>query len=641
DEGDIWISPATLKRASERHEYPKRDFAYLDTADHTPRIAFDFLIGLIHPVSVRRAADRFEAKIVEYAERYLRCREVLDRIEKSVVEHDVAELRNALKTAERDAVIWKNLQQNVKPVRPFSPVLSMDPAAFSLNSSEPEDGSNDDMDNVMKILRNMEEATSRIDEAVESQTMLSDCLSILGSFAANPCYLEFPPADDYPESLSEILEPLRGFSVGNPFETCFAYLYLLDSGAPSAWVEPAVYAILYTAATLLPWYCDPRLDEVSDPFGTMIRKALFEGGEEKRDWDSGNGSDAESSEETDELSYEETDEPEDEEPPDWNDHFIEFFRKSIFFDGPESGENDDGESESAEDRQTGGNGGVRSLSEYPTDEVFVNFSQYLYRMTGLLYPRDNEIEKDLALLHEHCGFSEEAALLMERLCHLSDTIRSAQTKNMSVTDVDRLVLEHFGREEEKEEPEPDGQSAEEKLARLSEQLSKRKEELKAEHEEHALTRKRAEKLEQENAELKAELNELRTMIRQDSGNEEQSGPDSAPSSPPVPLPYAASGRYVVFGGHDSWLKAIRPLLPNVRFINKKMRPDPNLIRNADVVWLQSNAIGHPDYYFITDLVRTAGIPIRYFSFASAEKCAEQLARFDMERGEASENRTEE
>lgn len=41
------------------------------------------------------------------------------------------------------------------------------------------------------------------------------------------------------------------------------------------------------------------------------------------------------------------------------------------------------------------------------------------------------------------------------------------------------------------------------------------------------------------------------------------------------------------------------------------------------------AISHSAYYKIMDTVRTHNIPVHYFSYASAEKCAEQLALFDV------------
>ena len=86
---------------------------------------------------------------------------------------------------------------------------------------------------------------------------------------------------------------------------------------------------------------------------------------------------------------------------------------------------------------------------------------------------------------------------------------------------------------------------------------------------------------------------------------------------------------MVFGGHDSWAKAIKPLLNGVKFVDRGSRPDRNLMRYADVVWVQSNAIAHKDYYVIADIVRVHNKRLEYFSFASAEKCAAELAKVDI------------
>lgn len=120
-----------------------------------------------------------------------------------------------------------------------------------------------------------------------------------------------------------------------------------------------------------------------------------------------------------------------------------------------------------------------------------------------------------------------------------------------------------------------------------------------------------------------ELADLRSLVfnRQEDALEEPTGK--------VEFPYTAKSRIVVFGGHDSWAKEIKPRLPNVRFIDRTMLPNAQLIRQADTIWIQANALSHAYFYKIITEARKYDIPVRYFSFASAEKCAEQLALADM------------
>ena len=96
------------------------------------------------------------------------------------------------------------------------------------------------------------------------------------------------------------------------------------------------------------------------------------------------------------------------------------------------------------------------------------------------------------------------------------------------------------------------------------------------------------------------------------------------------FPYSNRKRTVVFGGHDSFLRALRPMLPDVRFVDAdNMTYSPEIIRNAEVVWIQNNCISHPQYWSIVKNCKLAGVQMRYFAFASAGKCAEQLVEWDL------------
>ncbi len=121
---------------------------------------------------------------------------------------------------------------------------------------------------------------------------------------------------------------------------------------------------------------------------------------------------------------------------------------------------------------------------------------------------------------------------------------------------------------------------------------------------------------------RSELAQLRETLYQLRAGEDETETDSGPL---VELPWQVRRRAVVFGGHDSWRKAVKPLLPGARFYDREELPDLNAIRGADVVWLQVNALSHKYYYRIIDAARKNNIPVRYFGSASAKKCAVQLA----------------
>ena len=97
----------------------------------------------------------------------------------------------------------------------------------------------------------------------------------------------------------------------------------------------------------------------------------------------------------------------------------------------------------------------------------------------------------------------------------------------------------------------------------------------------------------------------------------------------IQLPYTSKQKIIIYGGHESWRNSIKSLLLNVRFIEPNEKPNSNTIRNADIIWMQTNAMPHDNYYKIMDIARQYKIPVKYFKYASAEKCAYQFAN-DME-----------
>lgn len=83
-------------------------------------------------------------------------------------------------------------------------------------------------------------------------------------------------------------------------------------------------------------------------------------------------------------------------------------------------------------------------------------------------------------------------------------------------------------------------------------------------------------------------------------------------------------RLCVFGGHPTWIKAIKRYLTNAKFFAEGNLPSLDIIRNADEIWIQTNAISHSFYGKVKDTAIVNGIPINYFKFAGIQKCLEQI-----------------
>ena len=121
-----------------------------------------------------------------------------------------------------------------------------------------------------------------------------------------------------------------------------------------------------------------------------------------------------------------------------------------------------------------------------------------------------------------------------------------------------------------------------------------------------------------------ELADLREIVFSQEQEEE-----NAEEEPRLELPYTVVRETLVFGGHDSWLKAIKPMFKgNIRFIDRDYVFDTAIIRRAEAIWIQTNSISHKQYYRIVDTARQFKKPVRYFGNASATKCAAQLIEND-------------
>lgn len=121
-----------------------------------------------------------------------------------------------------------------------------------------------------------------------------------------------------------------------------------------------------------------------------------------------------------------------------------------------------------------------------------------------------------------------------------------------------------------------------------------------------------------------ELADLRELVF----NQQENMYEDATVVENIRFPCETKHRIVVFGGHESWAREIKPKLPDVRFVDRETLPNSEMIRKADVVWIQTNALAHKHFYKIIDVVRKYNIPLRYFTYASAAKCAGQLVLED-------------
>ncbi len=82
---------------------------------------------------------------------------------------------------------------------------------------------------------------------------------------------------------------------------------------------------------------------------------------------------------------------------------------------------------------------------------------------------------------------------------------------------------------------------------------------------------------------------------------------------------------LVIGGHPTFLAGMQQLNANVRYVGVT-KPSDSAIINSDVVWWQTNYLSHKFYRPIMAVIRTYGIPVRYFTSAGHVGGRIQLVR---------------
>jgi len=124
---------------------------------------------------------------------------------------------------------------------------------------------------------------------------------------------------------------------------------------------------------------------------------------------------------------------------------------------------------------------------------------------------------------------------------------------------------------------------------------------------------------QKNA-LKEHTDHLLEVIASLSEGEEQ---EESPSGQQFPA--SLHGKKVLsFGGFTSFLGPLQEMLPELVIYQSSRRPEANTIKAADAVFIQTNRVSHPDFYYVLDTCRDNNIPVEVYKTAGARSCALQV-----------------
>ena len=504
------------------------------------RVRFQDLFDRIKPVYKERAMTRFREQCEKFLDLMFDC---VDRYSREAVRLN--------QKADRAMMRYEGARRNRKLPIQTEQKSFQSVEAFSAQLQKSMDQTKTVLKQNLDYLARAEEADAMVYAAVHD-------------FQNAPMDME-DLEDRIPQ---EDLEKLGRLEVQDPYEICFGYLCLLESGSSLAWLSNLSGFVLQLAARKLPWTF----------FGgdSTVDEDLLEPDEEDQSFD-----------DTEDESIRIPDQP------------LDWIRKKARLYGLDY-----------EDRV------LYEPMKPPLPNWKINLPQMVYAFTGTLMPRT---------VHSFDGTARD----LERIGVDPGYARGIELYLQMAWDSGRKV--HMERKlpdeplPEIERPDP-GSSGELKNLRL--QVQTLKQELHACEQEKKSLREETNRIAQQEEEERQELAALRELIYLQSNEQHFAEGQADPGD--IALPYHNRGRIAVFGGHETWLKTIRPLLPDVVFIPRGQTPNETLIRGQDKIWIQGNALSHSDFYKIINTTRANHIPVRYFGFASAQKCARQLAEDDLD-----------
>lgn len=559
----------------------KRD-AFYDAL--TNRERFDTIMSMIPEVKIERAVKRFEKAVMDYLDLFYQT--ILERTKKH---------RKLAKDAMNDMKALEDGQtQHTQALKPQGPVMiqPQNPLFTSATLSDPTFWIKREDNDPVVLMR-------RIENKVEA--MRKQDLEQFGYWLLMPCCYSVDRidremvADTIHKEHLEIMEQLK---IDNPYEICFAFLYLLDTGADLPWLYNVGYAVMNRAGHLLPW------GYMQDVFGDEFDD----------DYEDENETDDSAEDPDDESETESTEDTEEDSEDEWYNNMINHPDDTIdderkLYDRiySDAYDNDD-------------------LNEQGIPALPMNLAQVVYDQTSVVLPRDLFVNYHEREQFEKAGFTREGSELLVRMLQMAERMQNRTRDWRGVIPDDKQPDEQLVSDIEVAEDESGPDDKDDQIRKLKAEIDRLKNAYYEIHRERNELKRSIEQAEENADRDHQELVDLRELVFNLEHNDLT---ESKEDETDFAFPYETQKRMVVFGGHDTWLKAIKPMLPTVRFVDKDMKPNADLIRKADIVWIQPNAISHAYYYNIMDVARAHRKQVHYFATASAERCARQLAAQDL------------
>ena len=516
------------------------------------RANFNAILDLIPREAIEKAVDNYTARYWDFFIRYFRSRYIL--VEQDIkLKEDMDSFGSRVEAMVQTLSASNNrklMAQNAPNVHPI-PAASMPFADPVFQRQEP-----GGLSPALISVSQLDSESNRLGKREEALAKKIEELWQRCGF-----FNQWPEERMRQTFGAEIAEIWKDFDAGDPYEMCFALMYLVDSGSDLPWCYFAGVNFHTAYTALLPW---PRTRF------NILSDGIWQHYDESGDIQNGPA---------------ETALPKKIRIPELEDWYKLQYQDSA------------------------------------DDDDLYNLGQIIYEATGCLMPRKLDRYQPALKTLDRYGITGKRSLHPLYYCMTLLGEGKHQTKPYFST------MEYIPDEtlEETGIQDASAEAMQAEIASLKSEIKRLKQLSYDSSREVRDEKARYEALAQKAANDAQELHDLRELVF--NQHTEQYEEDYA--STEISFPYYTDKRIVVFGGHDSWAREMKPKFPDIRFIDRDMLPNPDLIRRADVVWIQTNALAHKYFYRIIEEVRKNNISLRYFSYAGVSKCAEQLAREDM------------
>lgn len=524
-----------------------------DGTGMTPMQRFRAILKLIDPYAIRSAVSKFEEKMWYFFDCILYCTNFHRQLQVKYAD-ELYKLVSKCQMYNNELIEIYRQHESYKV-----------PSKLMLGTVNPENVANYEMafltanrnraerirDMLLKIAPQIDEMLNGID----LEEYLIELLCLVGPYL----YSDKTSLDDLkvPE---DHLARILSLKIEDPYEICFAHMYMLVEGIDSVWLYSQSVSVLYAAAMHLPWTvtlnkygwgCEQK--EIS---GSMLY--------DEEDVFSFNASEIQQT-----VNY--------------TDMQAAMYQRIY------------------KDKGLWADPALASRKEIES----VNIPQIVYALTGTVMPRRPNEDAEIAERLKSCGVKPSMRMILGQYIRLASACAGGDDVSTE------RVVSNTTESELKEQVE----KYRAELLRLDGLLNASIKDKNAE-------RKRADTMVVQLESSRVEIAELRAMIYDRAIYLKEKKPN-------VQFPYSVRQKVTVFGGHEVWLNMMRPLLSGVRYVGPDEKPNMSVLMNTDVIWLQTNVMAHSFYNKVVEIARKHHIPVRYFSYSGAEKCAEQLALDDM------------